>query len=63
MLVEAEMNSLIDDTDDLGATDATLVLNAAADCPKLVSTLLQSENNLSADQAECLSTRFTVLIR
>ena len=56
VLVEAEMNeSDLDDTDDLSATDATLVLNAAADCTRnSVSTLLQSENNLSADQAECL---------
>ena len=56
VLVEAEMNeSDLDDTDDLSATDATLVLNTAADCTRnSVSTLLQSENNLSADQAECL---------
>ena len=47
VLVEAEMNeSDLDDTDDLSATDATLVLNAAADCTRnSVSTLLQSENN------------------
>ena len=56
ILVEAEMNeSDLYGTDGLSATDATLVLNAAADCSRnSVSTLMQSENGLSADQAECL---------